>query len=561
MPGGTYSEVQQQEEERNDVELSTLNKSDHLADESGEDQYVAGLLSLQTIAANDFFLVEELQIYRASNIAIPLNYFMVGLVQGLVYPLLNTYTLALGATEAQQTTLLTLKELPSCFKIMFGFWSDNVPIGGLRRKPYLVLGWAFSSLSLLPLLLLSDLNVYSSANNYELDVNTNMNVTSEENKNLAHFIAPEGAPSMPLLSVCCFLWATGLWLADVMGDSLVAEKAKYETDDNRGNLQAICYILRGLGFLLMAPLSSMIYSAGSPFFVVLATVVMPLLLVYPIFALNERPPAQLLTTTDQVAELWKTACSKAVWQPMGFVYIFLTLYVTNSAWKQFLETVLDFTPNQLNALMILAGIMAFVGIVLYKLFLFHWSWRRLFVIGICLNGAFSALQLLLISGYTFGINPFVFALGDDAVRDLIFGTQYLPMVILMVNLVPTGIEGASYALFTTTWNVAGALSDSLSTVLLRLWDTSKETLQQGDMSGLTKLTLLTSVLQTLPVFFVSFLPRSAEELQSTNKEQDNSSIYSRLGGGTYLGIVFLSLVWTVIVGLMNIFHPGWMGES
>jgi BT1 family len=56
-----------------------------------------------------------------------------------------------------------------------------------------------------------------------------------------------------------------------------------------------------------------------------------------------------------------------------------------------------------------------------------------------------------------------------------FGVQYLPIVIMMVYLVPAGSEGASYALFTTTWNVASSRADSLSTMLLGIWDVNKPT--------------------------------------------------------------------------------------
>lgn len=42
-----------------------------------------------------------------------------------------------------------------------------------------------------------------------------------------------------------------------------------------------------------------------------------------------------------------------------------------------------------------------------------------------LNGVFSTLQILLIKGMTFGIDPFWFALGDDAFVDFIAGLQFL----------------------------------------------------------------------------------------------------------------------------------------
>jgi hypothetical protein len=283
-------------------------------------------------------------------------------------------------------------------------------------------------------------------------------------------------------------------------------------------------------------------------------------------ALMEIPPSQLLPAREQLGALWYTACSPAVWQPMGFIFLYLAFFVRNSAWKQFLETCLHFTPNQLNALMIMAGIVAFGGIVLYKLVLYNWSWRTLYILTMICNGVVSALQLLLISGSTFGLPSFLFALGDDAMSDFILGVQYLPMVIMMVNLVPAGIEGASYALFTTTWNVASSLADSLSTMLLGIWDVSKPTLEAGQLSGLTRLTVLTTVLQTLPMVAVGLLPHSVDDLQRIKEESQQQaalgmSRYFFMGGATYLSLVSLALFWTIFIDAMNIIYPGWMGES
>jgi hypothetical protein len=42
-----------------------------------------------------------------------------------------------------------------------------------------------------------------------------------------------------------------------------------------------------------------------------------------------------------------------------------------------------------------------------------------------LNGVLSLMQLSLIDGMTFGLSPFVFALGDDAFAQFVSGIQFL----------------------------------------------------------------------------------------------------------------------------------------
>ena len=42
---------------------------------------------------------------------------------------------------AQLNVVMTLAGLPWSFKLVYGFISDNFPIGGMRRKPYFIAGW------------------------------------------------------------------------------------------------------------------------------------------------------------------------------------------------------------------------------------------------------------------------------------------------------------------------------------------------------------------------------------------------------------------------------------
>lgn len=67
----------------------------------------------------------------------------------------------------------------------------------------------------------------------------------------ANEVVPEGAPSIPFLSVTLLGFGMGFWLADVMGDSVVAEKAKLEI--NKGHLQSTCYACRFFGLMVAAP--------------------------------------------------------------------------------------------------------------------------------------------------------------------------------------------------------------------------------------------------------------------------------------------------------------------
>jgi len=489
------------------------------------------------------------QLLRKENLAIPMCYLTVGLLQGLSGPFINVYPLFLNATEAQQVTISGIRSLPALFKLGFGFWSDNVLLFGYRRKSYMFVGWMMSSLAMLSLLLCSDLSRIP----VDVDGDGDESASSSSSSLNGNYVPAENAPSIVFLSFVLLMFGTGFWFADVMGDSLVAEKAKLEPEQTRGHLQSTCYSCRFFGLMIAAPISTVIYSTFGPKIVVVSMTIIPMIMLPFIYNLWEVRDIEIKSTKDQCHEIWNTVCSRAVWQPMGFVYVYNLLQVGNAAWKEYLRSVLNFTDAQLNIFLIVAYVLLYVGVLAYKYYFIKWSWRSIYVMSTILNTVLSSLQVLLIQGITFGLSPFVFALGDDIFADFIAGIQFLPTTIMMVHLCPAGSEGASYAMFTTVSNCASGLSSALSTILLKIWDVSKETMVGGDLSGMTKLTILTTVLQTSGLLFVKFLPNTKDDLNKLHTGQYSGS---RIGGFIFLSITLSSIVYAIVIGLMNIINGG-----
>lgn len=234
------------------------------------------------------------------------------------------------------------------------------------------------------------------------------------------------------------------------------------------------------------------------------------------------------------------------------------LQVPNAAWRQFLKSALGFSASDLNILLVASYVMLYVGIIIYKKFCLNASWRRVYQACIFLNACFSALQLLLISGNTLGLSPFLFALGDEVFVEFLQGIQFLPCTILMVSLCPPGSEGVSYALFTTFYNSAQMLAPAISTMLLSIWDVSKESLEENKLEGLFKLTILTTVIQVAPVFLIGWLPDGTKELHALSQQPLSGSA---MAGGLLLAVLFGSMLYILSVELLNIVAPGWAGES
>lgn len=111
-------------------------------------------------------------------------------------------------------------------------------------------------------------------------------------------------------------------------------------------------------------------------------------------------------------------------------------------------------------------------------------------------------------------------------------------------------------MFTTVNNSALSLSSAMSTVLLRIWDVSKQALAAGQLQGMVNLTCLTTAIQVSAIMFVGLLPNYKEDLHLLKEDGQ-----SKLGGAIFLGITFMTLFYAISVGFLNIVFPGWMGES
>jgi BT1 family len=514
-------------------------------------------------------LPRSCQLLRRENIAIPACYLLVGLLSGLLGPLINVYPLDLGATEAQYTVLSSIRGLPASFKLLFGFLSDNVPLYGYRRKSYMFLGWLMAALSMMTLLLTTDLTLLddddegAEGDEAAAAANDDENIQDDDNTvtkttQIASLRAPPNAPSIPFLAAIILLFGIGFWMADVMGDSVVAEKAKLEPFHSRGSIQSSCYAYRFFGLMCAAPFSTAIYHWWGPYYVFLLLALLPLSIVPLIVQLGEVQHAPVASTRDQCAEIWTTVCSRAVWQPLGFVFVYNIFQVQNSAWKEFLKTTLDFTTGQLNLIYVATCVLLYLGILVYKYGMMQWSWRMVYIITTLLNGFFSLLQVLLITGHTFGLPNFWFALGDDAFGEFIHGIQFLPTTIMMVHLCPAGSEGASYAMFTTVHNAALNLNSALSTWVLTFWHVGKEYLAAGELSGMINLTYLTTALQVFPICLVFLLPQTKDHLMALKTQTLGTS---SVGGAIFLIVTFSSVLYAIYIGVMNICFPGWMGES
>mmetsp|Transcript_13840 Transcript_13840/g.27597 ORF Transcript_13840/g.27597 Transcript_13840/m.27597 type:complete len:760 (+) Transcript_13840:90-2369(+) len=461
-------------------------------------------------------------IFSLPNLAIPMSYFCIGIaLQLLRTPLIVYFINDLEASAAEVNVLYTVMALPWCFKMMYGFLSDCVPISGLRRKPYFMTGWLVYVIS-----------------------------------NLILCFTPN--PSIQMCIFLVFTQTAGYMLADVMTDALIVERSAYESLENRGQMQSKGYIVRFLGSVIGAIIGAVVYNRDewkywlpiSLVFFINAAI--PAIFLIPLVPFLMEIETECLPRNffEQCRELFHTAQLKAVWQPMTFVYVYNAMQLTNAAWMNFLVEGLEFKAWMIGIVGVVGSIMSWFGIMTYEKFFFGSNWRIVYFWCTSIASAIAVAQIVLVTGVNrrFGLSDIAFSMGDDVLIEFVIAVQFLPMCIMYLGLCPEGSEGTTYAMLTTWSNLAGTIAFDISTALTGVWDVSSEAIQAGDYSGVGKLSLFCGIVGPLPLVLLGLIPKNKEDQQKL--QADNTRSYT--GGVIFISVMILSLLVTFAESIYEI---------
>eukprot|EP01038_Epipyxis_sp_PR26KG_P011220 gene11220-15055_t len=460
--------------------------------------------------------------YIIQNMGIFQSYFNVGIAYYILTTPLSIYLIStLDISTSQYNAYATLISLPWSFKFLFGIISDGVPIIGYRRKSWMVLGWSTYIL-------------------------------------FSFILSTYAKPGFILITCLQFIMTISYIQADVCHDALCVERAKFEFEEIKGNIQTAGYTLRSTGFVIGAILATLLYNSSSWGWgltisqIFLLTSLIPLTNLMPfLWNLEEMEcSVNLPSFSDIVNNVWDTLQLKAVWYPMIFLYTYEVMQIPNAAWTNFLVDGLDFTDFELGLMSIAAALLYWFGMIIFKTFFFNSSWRMIYFFTTTVNFVFSIGQVLLVLRLNkyLGIPDLVFAVGDNGVTYFLTAVNLMPSCIMFAMLCREGSEGVTYALLTTILNLGGSLSSAIGTALSNIWDVSNDTLKAGDFSGVLKLTILTSCLQLSPMLLVFILPDTRAEQQRLR----DSGEKNWKGGFTLFIVLTLSLIITVTYSIYEI---------
>lgn len=270
-----------------DVELAKLLRS------STDDNKKSSRI-LSEDSDTDIFSVSR----RAACAGYLAQYFSIGIIMGgLPATFYGVFLGYLNVPAYVYATASVVSMLPWSFKFLFGMLNDTVPVQGLQRKPYMILGWCLCAAMLgvlwsqplpPPYWCIDDNGKYITHHTFD-----------DGTKEPAKPCNPEAAKSGGKFALLMMLASLGYIIADVAADGLTVEYARNESRERRGTTQTIAYMVRTfgassatafVGFCMNSTLYNGSFSWGLSFNSVCAVFALPAIAMVPISALLVEEP-------------------------------------------------------------------------------------------------------------------------------------------------------------------------------------------------------------------------------------------------------------------------------
>lgn len=408
-------------------------------------------------------------------IAILLVYFVQGIL-GLSR-LAVTFFLKddLGLSPAETAALTGLGILPWTLKPLLGFMSDGFPIRGYRRRPYLILSGILSCASWAFLGSLKSL----------------------------HLPHEKWFATLAIVSA-----SLTIAVADVIADSIVAERAREESQSGAGSLQSLCWSTVAFGGLLTAYLSGFLLERFGTQTIFLISASFPLLVSWAANFITEEPTDRQSWEgiKAQTIALWGAVRQKEIWMPAVFICIWQSTPSAESAFFYFTTNDLGFSAEFLGRVRLVSSVAGLVGVWCFQRFFKAVPFRPILGWSIVVSTLLGLTTLILVThtNRQLGIDDRWFSLGDTLILTVAGEIAFMPLLVLAARICPAGVEATLFALLMSLFNVSGLVSREIG-ALLTQWLGVTEV----DFSHLWILMLITNLSNLIPLPFLGLLPRAS----------------------------------------------------
>jgi len=180
----------------------------------------------------------------------------------------------------------------------------------------------------------------------------------------------------------------------------------------------------------------------------------------------------------------------------------------------------------------------------------QWNWRWMIVIACSLYVIIDATTNLLIVWNVYRSQWFW--LGPPIVAQLPNGFGYMVSMLVIVELVGEGNEGAMYGLMTTLAGIASPFANTLTLIIDNPFNITNERVQTDDSSVRWDITYTMIIAYCATIcswIFLLLLPKQKHQTQELLRTGGSS----RWLGGITIFYLSFSLIWAVMTNIMAIF--------
>lgn len=429
----------------------------------------SGLVRLKASLKEKLFFGQE---PTTELLAILMVYFVQGIL-GLARLAVSFFLkdeLALG--PAQVSALMGIVAIPWMVKPLFGFISDGLPIGGYRRRPYLVISGLLGVVSWVT---------------------------------LATVVHTAWAATLAIA-----LGSLSVAVGDVIVDSLVVERARSESVGAAGALQSLCWGATAVGGLVTAYFSGFLLQRFDTHTIFLITATFPLLVSGAAWWIAEEKvvtPPDWAVVRSQLGLLKQAVTQRRIWLPTAFLFLWQSMPSGESAFFYFSTNELGFEPEFLGRVRLVTSMAAIVGIWVFQRFLKAVPFRVIFGWSTVISSVLGMSVLLLVThtNRSLGIDDRWFSLGDSLILTVMGQIAFMPVLVLAARLCPPGVEATLFALLMSVVNLSGLVSYELGALIMHWLGVTDK-----NFDNLWRLVLITNLSTLLPLPLLGWLPSEAE---------------------------------------------------
>ncbi|KDO28367.1 hypothetical protein SPRG_06606 [Saprolegnia parasitica CBS 223.65] len=485
-----------------------------------------------------------------------------GCLPGLLYPLYVKYLNFSGFQASSYKVLVTL-----CwsFKVFLGMLTDCFPIGGYKRKPYMLLGWSMCLVSVVLMALNPFPDPYIGTAIAGLSPRIiarvrggNLSVLSKEMQTHINMDAPNQGNFWILLST---LGSFGYMLADVAADAMVVQYAQREPIAIRGRLQSAIYSVRYacsmiplllIGFCMNGPQYDGSFNWSMSPNLIFALLALPCVMAMwccMFLIVEDRDVKPYFRSYLQ--SLWNLLRLRVMWQICAFRFLSNFFYSFDTTVTLIIPSLwANVQPLTKSITAVLNALLTSVAIYICGRYGLNWNWRvsiALATIGVLVIDA----SVIFVTTWGVIRNEYFFTISQLA-YSLPAGIRFIVSGYCAVEIADIGNEGVVFGLVTTIVNLATPFSTACYKLIDSYLDLSNNDLARDSTHVRWQVTyafVISYGFKFASLLFLGLLPPQKAAVQKL-KRNGGANSYAATA---VVVAFFVALLFSVVTNFMALF--------